>query len=93
MILDFVTRHDRDGDVQIFDNYPHHGFFINQESQNLAYTIMATGDDEPLEDGRLDKGLGRVFYFSAPRQQYNITLGDQENDNTRLITDSRDVVL
>ena len=93
MILDFVTRHDREADVELFDNSPHHGFFIQEERRNLAYTIMATGDDVPLEDGRLDKGLGRVSYFSAPRQQYNITLGDQENDNSRLITDSRDVVL
>ena len=53
---------------------------------------MATGDDELLEDGGLDRGLGRIFYFSSPRQQYNITLGDRENDNARLITDSRDLV-
>ena len=93
MILDFIIRHDREADLEKFDDSPHHGYFINQGSQNLSlsYTIMATGDDELLEDGGLDRGLGRIFYFSSPRQQYNITLGDRENDNARLITDSRDL--
>ena len=93
VILDFTIRHDRDGDLEQFDNSPYHGYFINQEIKNLSYTIMATGDDLQLEDGRLDRGLGRIFYFSAPRQQYGITLGDRENDNTQTITTSRDRVL
>ena len=92
VILDFTIRHDRDGDLRKFENVPNHGYFINSERQNLSYTIMATGDDIELEDGRLDGGLGRIFYFSAPRQQYGITLGDRENDNARLITTSRDLV-
>ena len=92
VIIDFTLRHDRDGDLERFDNSPYHGYFINQEITNLSYTIMATGDNIQLEDGRLDRGLGRIFYFSAPRQQYGITLGDRENDNARLITTSRDLV-
>ena len=78
--------------MEKFDNAPQHGYFVNQEIQNLSYTIMATGDDIELEDGRLDGGLGRIFYFSAPRQQYGITLGNRENDNSQLITSSRDIV-
>ena len=92
MILDFTIRHDRDGDLERFDNAPQHGYFVNREIQNLSYTIMATGDDIELEDGRLDGGLGRIFYFSAPRQQYGITLGNRENDNSQSITTSRDLV-
>ena len=92
MIVDFTTRHDRDGDLEKFDNAPQHGYFVNQAITNLSYTIMATGDDIELEDGRLDRGLGRIFYFSAPRQQYGITLGSRDNDNSLSITTSRDHV-
>ena len=91
-MLDFTIRHDRDGDSQKFDNASQHGYFVNQERNNLSYTIMATGDVIELEDGRLDRGLGRIFYFSAPRQQYGITLGNNENDNSQMITISRDFV-
>ena len=92
VIVDFAKRHDRDGDLEKFDNAPQHGYFVNQAITNLSYTIMATGDDIELEDGRLDRGLGRIFYFSAPRQQYGITLGNRENDNSLSITTSRDHV-
>ena len=91
MILDFIIRHDRDGDVESFENAPQHGFFINSDRQNLTYTIMATGDNIELEDGRMDRGLGRIFYFSAPREQYGLALGNKDNDNSRLITTSRDL--
>ena len=92
VILDLIIRHDRDGDSDRFKNAPQHGFFINSDRQNLTYTIMATGDDVELEDGRLDRGLGRISYFSAPREQYGRTLGNSKNDNTRIITTSRDTV-
>ena len=90
MILDFIIRHDRDGDLERFENAPQHGFFVNSDRRNLTYTIMATGDDIELEDGRLDRGLGRIFYFSAPREQYGLTIGNKDNDNSRMITTSRD---
>ena len=53
---------------------------------------MATGDDVELEDGRLDRGLGRVFYFSSPQLQNGLVLGNNNNDNARKITHSRDVI-
>ena len=59
MIVDFAIRHDRDGDLARFEGNPHHGYFINQDRQNLSansYTIMATGDDIELEDGKSDRG-------------------------------------
>ena len=90
MILDFIIRHDRDGDLERFEKAPQHGFFVNSDRRNLTYTIMATGDDIALEDGRLDRGLGRIFYFSAPREQYGLTIGNKDNDNSRMITTSRD---
>ena len=55
---------------------------------------MATGDDIVLEDGTLDGGLGRLFLFSSPRTCGNgIKLGDKDNDNSRKITASRDLIL
>ena len=53
---------------------------------------MAAGDDILLENGHADRGLGRIFYFSAPRVQYNRTLGNSENDNTAKMLASRDPV-
>ena len=93
MIVDFTTRHDRDGDLEKFDNAPQHGYFVNQAVQNLSYTIMATGDDIELEDGTSDRGLGRVFYFSSPRPRNGTVMGDSNNDNARKITLSRDLIL
>ena len=75
-----------------FEGNPHHGYFINQERQNLMYTIMATGDDIESEDGKLDRGLGRVFYFSSPRPQNGLVVGNSDNDNARKITISRDLI-
>ena len=79
VILDSVIRHD-------------HGYFIMEDRNYLSYTIMATGDDVELEDGRLDRGLGRVFYFSSPQLQNGLVLGNNNNDNARKITHSRDVI-
>ena len=53
---------------------------------------MANGDDIVLENGRKDAGLGRIFYFSAPREAYGLTLGNKENDNTAFVTASRDLI-
>ena len=92
MILESVIRHDRDADLLRFDNSPHHGYFIMEDRNNLTYTIMATGDDVELEDGRLDRGLGRVFYFSSPQLQNGLVLGNNNNDNARKITHSRDLI-
>ena len=69
-----------------------HGFFVNSDPRDLTYTVMAAGDDILLENGRADRGLGRIFYFSAPRVQYNRTLGNSENDNTAKMLASRDPV-
>ena len=92
MIIYYILRHDRDADLVRFEGNPHHGYFINQDRRNLSYTIMATGDDVELEDGRLDRGLGRVFYFSSPQLQNGLVLGNNNNDNARKITHSRDVI-
>ena len=94
MILDFVIRHDRDADLVRFEDNPHHGYFIEQGRNKLQlYTIMATGDDIELENGRLDRGLGRVLYFSSPRLLNGLVIGDNSNDNARKITISRDLIL
>ena len=93
VILDITIRHDRDADLIRFGDNPQHGYFINPDRQNLSYTIMATGDDIELEDGQLDRGLGRVFYFSSPRLQNGLVLGDNSNDNARKISTSRDLIL
>ena len=90
MILESVIRHDRDADLLRFDNSPHHGYFIMEDNSNLSYTIMATGDDIESEDGTLDRGLGRVFYFSSPQLKNGLVVGDNNNDNARKITISRD---
>ena len=92
MIVDFVIRHDRDADLVSFDNDPHHGYFVTEDIRNLAYTIMATGDDLNLEDGRLDRGLGRIFYFSSPQTKNGLVLGNNNNDNAGKIRTSRDVI-
>ena len=91
-MVDFCVRHDRAGDLDEFENSPHHGFFVNSDPRDLTYTVMAAGDDILLENGRADRGLGRIFYFSAPRVQYNRTLGNSENDNTAKMLASRDPV-
>ena len=92
-----MIRHDRDADLERFANDPssvHHGFFVNTDKTNLAYTMMATGDDIVLEDGTTDGGLGRLFLFSSPRTCGNgIKLGDKYHDNSRIITASRDLIL
>ena len=90
MIVDFIVRHDRDADLVRFEGNPHHGYFINQDRRNLSYTIMATGDNIESEDGELDGGLGRVFYFSSPQLKNGLVMGDSNNDNARKITISRD---
>ena len=87
-----MIRHDRDGDLTSFDDKPHHGFFINTDRQNLSYTIMATGDAIELEDGQLDGGLGRINLFSSPRGRCGLTLGNINNDNSRKMTTSRDLI-
>ena len=92
MIVNFVIRHDRDADLVSFDNDPHHGYFIIEDIQNVSYTIMATGDDITLEDGRLDRGLGRIFYFSSPQIQNGLVLGNKNNDNAGKIRISRDEI-
>ena len=93
MILDFVIRHDRDADLVRFEDNPHHGYFIEQGRNKLLYTIMATGDNIELEDGRPDRGLGRVLYFSTPRLLNGLVIGDSSNDNARKITISRALIL
>ena len=90
MIIYFISRHDRDADLVRFEGNPYHGYFINTDRQNLSYTIMATGDDIESEDGKLDRGLGRVFYFSSPQLQNGLVVGDNNNDNAQKITISRD---
>ena len=92
MIVDIFIRHDRDADLARFEDSPQHGYFINQDKGNLSYTIMATGDNIELENGKLDGGLGRVFYFSSSRMQNGLVLGDKNNDNARKITTSRDLI-
>ena len=92
VIFDFTIRHDRDADLERFEDNTQHGYFINADRQNLSYTIMATGDDIELGDGQLDRGLGRVFYFSSPRLQNGLVIGDSNNDNSRKITASRDLI-
>ena len=76
-----------------FEDYPHHGYFVEDNITKLAYTIMATGDDVELEDGNSDRGLGRIFYFSSPRLQKGLVLGDSNNDNAHKITISRDIII
>ena len=91
MTTDIVIRHDREADLERFRNVPHHGFFINRDIENLAYTIMATGDDIVLENGELDRGLGRTFLFSSTSTCGDgVILGDMNNDNSRKIIKSRD---
>ena len=91
MTIETVIRHDREADLDIFRNSPHHGFFINRDLNNLKYTIMATGDDIVLENGELDRGLGRTFLFSSPSTCGDgVIVGDRDNDNSRKILKSRD---
>ena len=92
VIVDTIIRHDREADLQSFRNVPHHGYFINRDINNLAYTIMAAGDDIVLEDGEVDGGLGRTFLFSSPRTcGAGVRLGNINNDNSRKITATRDL--
>ena len=94
MTLDTVIRHDREADLESFRNVPHHGYFINRDIDMLAYTIMATGDDIVLENGELDRGLGRTFLFSSTSTCGDgVVLGDMNNDNSRKIINSRDYIL
>ena len=94
MIVDILIRHDRDADLERFRNEPHHGFFINTDRRNLSYTIMAAGDNIELENGELDGGRGRTFLFSSPGQCGDgLILGDSNNDNSRKIIHSRDLIL
>ena len=89
-----MIRHDREADLERFENEPYHGYFINRDRKNLAYTIMATGDDIVLEGGELDGGLGRTFLFSSPRTcGAGVQLGDKNHDNAGKITTSRDLIL
>ena len=92
MILDYIIRHDREADLARFEDDPHHGYFIKKNQNQVSYTIMATGDDIELEDGKSDRGLGRVFYFSSPRPRNGTVMGDSNNDNARKITLSRDLI-
>ena len=98
MILESVIRHDRDADLLRFDSSPHHGYFIMEDRNNLSYTIMATGDNRELEDGRLDRGRGRVFYFSSHHMSpitissHGLVMGDNNHDSALKITKSRDLV-
>lgn len=89
-MLDYVFRHDREADLVRFEDDPHHGYFIKKNGNDIKYTIMATGDDIELEDGKSDRGLGRVFYFSSPQTRNGLVLGDSNHDNARKITMSRD---
>ena len=92
MIVDTIIRHDREADLPSFRNVPHHGYFINRDGTNLAYTIMATGDDIVLENGERDGGLGRTLLFSSPRTcGAGVILGNTNHDNSRKITVSRDL--
>ena len=87
-----MFRHDRASDLARFRNVPHHGFFINRDITDLAYTIMATGDNIVLENGERDGGLGRTLLFSSPRTcGAGVILGNTNNDNSRKITVSRDL--
>ena len=53
---------------------------------------MGTGDDIVLEGGELDGGLGRTFVFSSPDTcGAGVKLGNINNDNSRKITESRDL--
>ena len=89
-----MIRHDREADLERFENEPYHGYFINRDRKNLAYTIMATGDGIVLEGGELDGGLGRTFLFSSPRTcGAGVQLGDKNHDNAGKITTSRDLIL
>ena len=55
---------------------------------------MGTGDDIVLEGGELDGGLGRTFVFSSPDTcGAGVKLGNTNNDNSRKITESRDLSL
>ena len=76
-----------------FRNVPFHGFFINRDLTNLAYTVMATGDNIVLESGERDGGEGRIFLFSSPGTcGAGVKLGNLNNDNSRKITISRDLI-
>ena len=76
-----------------FRNVPFHGFFINRDITNLAYTVMATGDNVVLESGERDGGAGRTFLFSSPGTcGAGVKLGNINNDNSRKITTSRDLI-
>ena len=89
-----MLRHDREADLPRFRNVPFHGFFINRDITNLAYTVMATGDDVVLESGERDGGEGRAFLFSSPGTcGAGLRLGNSNNDNSRKITESRDLTL
>lgn len=83
------ARHDRGEDNPQFNANPEHGYFINNDTRQYQYTIMATGDNTILPSGMIDDGLGRSPYFSAPRMIYNRTLGGRRNDNTAQIIKSR----
>ena len=94
MIESILFRHDREADLPRFRNVPFHGFFINRDITNLAYTIMATGDNVVLENGEIDGGEGRAFLFSSPGTcGAGLRLGNINNDNSRKITTSRDQIL
>ena len=53
---------------------------------------MATGDNTVLASGELDRGLGRLSYFSGPRFELNRRVGDAIHDNTFKITKSRNLL-
>ena len=94
MIESILFRHDREADLPRFRNVPFHGFFINRDITNLAYTVMATGDNVVLESGERDGGAGRTFLFSSPGTcGAGVKLGNINNDNSRKITTSRDRIL
>ena len=76
-----------------FRNVPFHGFFINRDITKLAYTVMATGDNIVIESGERDGGEGRTFLFSSPGTcGAGVKLGNLNNDNSRKITTSRDLI-
>ena len=55
---------------------------------------MATGDNVVLESGERDGGEGRAFLFSSPGTcGAGLRLGNSNNDNSRKITESRDLTL